>query len=158
MRAVILILMMAAACPIGAAATALPVSPEGFWFPKDRKAVVEIARCGGAFCGRIVWIDESRPPPGASGPPVDLHNPDPQLRSRRLCGLEILRGFRPDESGSWRDGIVYNPQDGQEWKAQITADGPDALQLRGYVLIPLLGVSQQWTRAPDDFTARCAVN
>ncbi len=156
MKTCLALVMVLAVCRLALAAPEADALPEGVWFPPDRNAAVEIARCGAALCGRIVWIDESRPPPGVSGPPIDLHNPDPALRQRRLCGLEILRDFKADESGSWAGGTIYNPKDGQDWHAEMTMAEPTVLNLRGYVLIPLFGQTQIWTRALPSFTERCA--
>lgn len=137
------------------AVNAMPPAPLGTWFTENHRAAIALAPCGGALCGRIVWIDESHPPPGASGPPIDRHNPDPALRNRPLCGLEILRGFVADGDGSWGHGRIYNPQDGDEWRASLAPEGDDRLRLRGYVLVPLLGQTQVWTRVPASFTDRC---
>jgi len=127
----------------------------GVWFTAENRAAIALEPCGAALCGRIVWIDESRPPPGVSGPPIDRHNHDPALRTRPLCGLEILRGFVADGDGAWSGGRIYNPNDGDEWQATLATEGGDRLRLRGYVLIPLLGQSQVWTRPPAGFTGHC---
>jgi len=130
-------------------------SPVGLWLTDARKAAVEVFPCGDAVCGRIAWIDESHPPEGARGAPMDRHNPDARLRRQPLCGLEILRGFRLQEDGVWGGGSIYNPEDGRDWRAEMTVDGPDRLRLRGYLLIPMLGETRVWTRLPAGFTDRC---
>ncbi len=138
-------------------AAALERDPTGVWLTEDGKAAVAVQACGPALCGRLVWIDERRPPPGAPpGPPVDAFNPDPTLRDRPLCGLEMLAGFEPQEPELWTGGTVYNPEDGRTYRARLRLVGPDVLELRGYVLIPLLGRTQIWTRAGADFHWRCS--
>ncbi|MBI1207874.1 MAG: DUF2147 domain-containing protein [Azospirillum sp.] len=139
-----------------AAATTSAASPLGVWLTEDNQGAVEIFACGDKLCGRLVWIDESEPPPGAVGPPVDLHNPDPALRQRPLCGLVILQNFVPSEDKLNHEGTIYNPEDGQTYSARFMLENNSTLKLRGYVLLPLLGRSQHWRRAPAEFSERCA--
>ena len=109
-----------------------------------------LAPCGTALCGRVTWLDRA-----AGGPLVDRHNPDPALRRRPVCGIEILRDFRLGAVGEWVGGRVYNPNDGQEWRVTLATAGPDRLRLRGYVLVPLFGQTQVWSRAPANFAGDC---
>jgi uncharacterized protein (DUF2147 family) len=45
------------------------------------------------------------------------------------------------------DGHCYNPRDGETYSVKMWITGPTSLRLRGYLAIPLLGQSQDWTRA-----------
>lgn len=120
-------------------------TPLGLWWAERGAARVEIDRCGEALCGRIVWL---RSPFDEHGCPLrDDHNPAPSLRRRELLGVEILRGFRasPDD-GAWIDGEIYDPGSGRTYRATLREAGPDRLELRGYVGIPLLGRSVTWIR------------
>jgi uncharacterized protein (DUF2147 family) len=135
---------------IGAAAAQRPDDAAlGRWLTQDRDGVVEMFRCGDELCGRLVWLKTPRDARGL--PPVDSHNPTPGLRSRPLCGLVILGGFRPSGPGAWSDGWVYDPQSGKTYHAELALEGGDRLKLRGYVGIPLFGASQTWTRADPGF-------
>lgn len=126
----------------------------GFWLtPPDAKngaAIVEIRQKGEALSGRLVWLEKPLYPPGdpaAGKPKVDRENPDPNLRTRPVLGLEILTGFRWDGK-RWVDGEIYDPVTGNTYRATITLEGQDRLRLRGYVGIPLLGRTEVWTRVP----------
>lgn len=116
----------------------------GVWINPKESVAVEVERCAGRLCGRIVWIDEPRNADGELK--RDRHNPDPQRRDALLCGLRILGGFKPDGDGSWRDGWVYNPDEGKTYHGRLTLQGEDRLEVRGYVLVPLFGRSQTWQR------------
>jgi len=150
-------LALAAALVLAAgAARAAGPSPFGVWFTQDRDGAFEIYPCGeGQLCGRLVWMADESPRPGTEGPQRDIHNPDPARRARTLCGLEMMTGFRADGDGAWSGGTIYNPNDGEDYHAVVTVRGPYTLGLRGYVLVPLLGQTQLWTRVPPGFAERC---
>jgi uncharacterized protein (DUF2147 family) len=123
----------------------------GRWLNQEGLAVIEISRAGDTYEGRIVWLKEGTYPPddprGMGGRErVDRDNSDPALRSRRLLGLLIMRGFRFDGGRSWSGGRLYDPQSGKEYRGKMTLASPDTLSLRGYVGIPLFGRTATWTR------------
>jgi uncharacterized protein (DUF2147 family) len=124
----------------------------GDWLVQSRDAVIRIERAGDEYEGHIVWQlhDTYGPEDGAelSGKTVtDRKNPDPALRSRPLTGLRLLWGLRYDtDSGEWRDGRVYNSDNGKVYHCQIRLLSADKLSLRGYIGISLLGGNTVWTR------------
>ncbi len=132
-----------------------PYSAEGMWLTADRSGAIEILRCGSGLCGRIAWIDVTHPPPERSGAVLGPPNSPPAINGRLLCGLEILMGFVPAGDGPWIRGTIFNPVDGQSWRGELEVDGNDTLHLRGYVLIPLLGMTQLWTRVPAGSLTPC---
>jgi uncharacterized protein (DUF2147 family) len=76
----------------------------------------------------------------------DVNNPNPKLRQRKLKGIVIMWNLR-FEDGEYVDGYCYNPRDGNTYRVKMKVTGPASLRLRGYLLVPLLGQSQDWTRA-----------
>lgn len=130
------------ATPIaGAGAQTPPVA--GRWLTEDGKGVIEIYACADKVCGKLAWLSE----PNRDGKPaVDRNNPDEALRTRPLCGLEMLGDFRQTEPNRWGDGWIYDPENGKRYHATMTLDG-NLLKLRGYVGISLFGETQTWTRA-----------
>ena len=131
-------------------AAAAPDDAFGVWRTGDQQAAIELYPCGAYLCGRLVWYVETRSGPESG---LDSRNPDAAQRSRPLCGLTMIAGFRRKEDG-WTGGWVYDPKSGNTYSGTITPEGPDRVALRGYVGIPLLGRTEQWTRAPAD-QARC---
>jgi uncharacterized protein (DUF2147 family) len=120
---------------------------EGRWLTQGQSAVVEIYGCGdGAVCGRLLWF-RMKPVDREHNPQVaDIHNPDPALRGRPLCGLTIMRGFRANGPDHWEGGSLYDPESGHTYTGRISLNPDGTLNLRGYVGIPLFGRSEQWTR------------
>ena len=99
--------------------------------------------CSDRLCGQIVWF---RWPNDAQGLPlVDLKNRDPELRSRPLLGLTVLRGLRRTGENRWTDGKIYNPDDGVEHQAQMSIQD-STLRVRAYVLLPAFGKTLIWPR------------
>ena len=110
----------------------------GLW--EDRGgSVIRIGHCGKAVC---MWIAAVSP----SAPAVtDIHNPHPNLRSRPLCGLRIGDGFHMEDDLHVSGGTLYDPKSGKTYHGEMTLNGPD-LHLRGYVGLPLFGVTEIWKR------------
>lgn len=127
-------------------------TPEGRWLTEAKDGVVEVYRCGEALCGRLVWfrMRSLHDNPQA----LDVHNPTAELRSRSLCGLVILSGFRPDGRDHWADGSAYDPDSGHTYSGEMSMKPDGRLSLRGYIGISLFGRSEEWTRYDQPIT-RC---
>jgi uncharacterized protein (DUF2147 family) len=108
-------------------------------------AIVRIEPCTNApstICLRIVKLSPN--PPSTTDP----HNPDPALRSRKICGVEIGSGFTQADDHRLGSGHLYDPISGHTYRGYITPAGPDTLKLRGYILFTLFGRTETWTRVP----------
>jgi uncharacterized protein (DUF2147 family) len=141
-------LVLSAAVIVAAAGSVQSV--EGRWLTEKKSGIIEIYRCAGdTLCGKLVWLRIK--PDDKYQDAVDHNNPNPDHRSRSLCGLVMMSGFKSDEPDSWTEGWVYNPEDGNNYHANMTLQADGTLRLRGYVGISLLGASEVWTR----FTTPC---
>lgn len=114
---------------LGALAQTTGQGVAGLWRMEDGVSVVEISRCGDSLCGYLV-----------SFPPVVG---DPKTNAE-LCNLQILGGFRLDNDRRWVDGWVVDPEEEQAYRAGLTPDGTDALDVR--VGDGLFGESLIWRR------------
>jgi uncharacterized protein (DUF2147 family) len=120
----------------------------GFWLTANQRAIIEIVACGERACGYIVWQQE--PLDGDGQRKTDSNNPNEAQRDRPLCAIQLLGKFRNTGTGAWSDGSIYNPRDGQVYSASMKLRDNDTLQLRGYLLLPLFGQTELWTREPDN--------
>lgn len=150
----LLILMIALLCPhtagAGAAADAF-AAVKGIWLTEDRDGAVEFYVCGdNELCGKFAWLKPS--PSNAVKADLDDKNPDPKLRNRQLCGMQFMGGFKPQNDGRFTGGWIYSPRHGAKFSSSIRTQTRDAIELRGYMLLPILGSSQTWTRAGNDIT------
>ena len=123
----------------------------GAWNTPNDKAKVKIFRCGDDFCGKIIALKQPDYPAddkqGMAGKPkVDRHNPDPALRSRPVCGLQIMKGFSYAGGDSWVGGRIYDPASGKTYKCKLKLATPHRLKVRGYIGISLFGRTETWTR------------
>jgi len=114
----------------------------GFWRTQDGDGVVEIYACGQKLCGRFHWLKEDSP----ENPSLDNKNPDPEMKSRPLCEMQFMGGCAPQPGARATGGWIYSPHHGSTFSAEMKLANADTLELRGYMLIPLLGESQTWKR------------
>ena len=106
----------------------------------------------------IIWLknplysDDDRNSMGGQ-PRVDLNNSKKSLRTRPILGLEVMRSFEFDEDdGKWVDGRIYDPENGKEYRCQMTLTDPDTLDVYGYVKIAFIKVGRhtRWTRVKKE--------
>lgn len=120
----------------------------GYWMDSHGEVILEIGSCGGTMCGKVAWL---RLPLGPDGKLItDYRNPDPALRERPVCGLEVVSGFAKQPDGTWKDGTVYVSDYGTSFSGYAEQVSATEMKVTGYVLIPLLGQSEVWTKVPHE--------
>jgi uncharacterized protein (DUF2147 family) len=144
-----LMLLASSAVATGPQATA-PADPQGEWLDADGLARIKIADCGGHMWGAIAWEKQ----PGNR----DSNNPDPAKRSRPTLGIPLLIDMKPTPAGGKWEGQVYNPKDGEFYKASIRPLTADTLEIKGCGLFGMVCLGQTWTRYinPDPVAAAAA--
>lgn len=122
---------------VTAALSAQSTGMFGDWLTPNG-SVIHVEHCGDRVC-----LQAAAPPPNV--PTNDIHNPDPALRGRAVCGMVIGKGFALNDADHASGGTLYDPRTGKTYHGGMTLEGTK-LHLRGYVGIPLFGASQTWTR------------
>jgi len=147
-NAVILLVLLAAAVPLWAASDDIL----GTWLNQKQDAKIEVFKCGGNYCGKIVWLktptyptDSKEGTPGT--PKIDTKNPDASKRKTPLMNMQIMDGFQFVGDNLWKNGKIYDPDVGKTYSAKATLISHDELNLRGFVGISLLGRTEKWTRS-----------
>lgn len=120
------------------------LTPEGIWLHSNKRIQVRIAPCEQHLCGKIVWLEN--PDDESGGPIADSENLDLDQRDRPIMGMTVLWGLVRSSPDVWIDGTIYNPDDGKIYNARLTMAGPDTLNVRVYIFLPLFGETQVWTR------------
>ncbi|MBE2246590.1 MAG: DUF2147 domain-containing protein [Candidatus Competibacteraceae bacterium] len=118
----------------------------GTWIPKDGKSHVKIEKIGNKYFGKVVWLKE--PLDKETGkPPLDKKNPDQQLRNQPIMGLRIMKDFTYTGKGIFKEGRVYDPNDGKTYCGKITIISDDEIDLRGSICgFSILGRTETWKR------------
>jgi uncharacterized protein (DUF2147 family) len=129
---------------VAADAPSASVGPNGPWLTENRSGVIAFAPCGGGLCGRIAGMVLDRPDDPT---PVDY-------AGRPECGLPIIDDAAETEPGLW-SGHITDPRNGWVYHVRLWTDAQGRLHLRGYILIPLLGKTQIWTRYVGTLPADC---
>ncbi|MFI4973913.1 MAG: DUF2147 domain-containing protein [Caulobacterales bacterium] len=135
----------AASLLAGAPARAATASIGGDWLTPGANARVHMAPCASQpalMCGTLVWLKMPNDEHGA--PQRDVKNPDIKLRGRPLIGLGLISGFRNAGAGSWVNGKIYVPGEGQTYDSKMRLNPGGTLKVEGCILIICIG--QTWTR------------
>lgn len=126
----------------------------GTWLtaPSDGgQSHIEIVQTGESFSGSIVWLELPNYPDddeeGMGGlPRVDRKNPDSERHGDPILGLKILDGLTYEGEGEWKNGTIYDPNNGKTYKSQMRLEGDDVLMVRGFIGFSFIGRSTEWTR------------
>jgi len=128
--------------PLGSTGHAADPGPNGVWLTEKGDARVQVSRCGGNLCGKVVWLKEPIDP--ATGKPqVDDNNSNPALKNRPILGLQLFIDMRPASPNSW-SGQIYNADDGRTYDSTVAQSDTNHLQVRGCVG-PLCG-GETWVK------------
>ncbi len=115
----------------------------GKWENPNGDGRIEFKKRGDTYYGILYWIKQPNHPDGT--PKLDLNNPKPELRTRRIQGIELMFGLVDKGNGVFEDGFVYEPKSATNFNCRLTLDG-DQLQMQGYLGTPLLGRTEIWKR------------
>jgi uncharacterized protein (DUF2147 family) len=111
------------------------------------KSQVQIYKeSNGKYYGKIVWLKE---PLKNGKPKVDDKNPDAKLQNRAIIGLEMLKGFKYNESDNeWNDGSIYNPSSGKTYNCYINFESATKVKIRGFIGASWMGLGKTayWTK------------
>ena len=115
----------------------------GQWLNAKGTAHIDIYKTAGKYFGKIVWLKEPVYPAddkkGMAGKTkVDRENPDAAKRNQPILGLIILRDFTFVKDGLWENGMIYDPENGKDYKCKMTLESPDILNVRGFIGISLI--------------------
>ena len=108
-------------------------SVEGRWTNPKRSVVIEVARCGPAWCGTVVAASAKAKANARKG------------GTQNLIGTRILSGARPVGAGVYK-GRAFVPRRNIRSSATIRQTGPNAMAVEGCAIAGLLCKEQRWIR------------
>ena len=125
---------------LAAAAAIAGTPPNGTFVTEDGTALVRVEPCGASICGRVAKVLNRQP----GIPMTDVHNPNPQLRTRPILGLPVLSGFSWNGQ-QWTGGQIYDPATGRTYRSKLRLAPDGSIAVSGCVLF--ICQSQSWPRA-----------
>lgn len=128
--------MRSLAATLAIAALAVPQAPlrapiEGYWKNPIGSAIIAIAPCGSAYCGKVVWASARGRREASKG-------------SANVVGTVVLTDVRPIHK-RWT-GTLFIPDDDVHVSARLQLLTDRQLKLTGCAVAGLLCRSQVWTR------------
>ena len=125
---------MAVAMALASAATAAaPGSIEGRWSNPKGSVVIDVDRCGSAWCGTVVRASAKAK--------ADAR----EAGTANLVGARLMHGFVPDGRGGYK-GKVFLPKRNMNAGGTIRPIGADSLSVKGCALAGILCKEQTWRR------------
>ena len=118
------LVLLAATVPVGASAEA---ALEGKWANPKHSVIVNVARCGDAYCGTVSWASAKNREKGTTP------------------GTRVLSNLKPLGDGVYR-GLAYEPKRKISGSATVRQDGPNVMVVKGCAVMGLLCKEQRWTR------------
>lgn len=142
-------LLAVALLATGPLAWADNASPVGLWKTiddgsKKEKSLVRIADSGGVLVGKIEKLLDPN-----EKPDVVCDQCSDERKNQPVVGLTIIRGVKQDadDKALWNGGDILDPANGKVYKVRLKpAQDGKALEVRGYIGMPMLGRSQTWIR------------
>ena len=116
---------------LASAAHAAPI--EGRWKNPKNSVVVEVARCGNAYCGEVTKATAKSKADARQG------------GTKNLVGTRLMSGFIPDGKGGFK-GKVLLPKRGIHATGTIRQAGNDTMLVKGCALAGMVCKEQRWTR------------
>lgn len=126
----------------------------GFWMSTEKNLAVKIFKQAGDFKAKVVWFRNKDNPDKDINDYKDTSNPNPNLRNRKILGMELVEGLSyRKESDSWEKGKIYDPYHGRFWDsaAYITKEG--LLKVTGYWKFKWIGKTVVFERTNYDSIA-----
>lgn len=120
----IALIAAAATVPVHAAASA---ALEGKWSNPHRSVIVNVSRCGNAYCGTVGWANANNRDKGVTP------------------GTRVLSDLRPQGDGTYK-GRAYDPKRGMGGAATVHQAGPNVMIVKGCAIAGLFCKEQRWTR------------
>jgi len=100
---------------------------EGRWANAKRSVIVNVSRCGNAYCGTVSWANANNRNKGVAP------------------GTRVLSDLRPQGGGLFK-GRAYEPKRGIGGSATVHQLAPDVMVVKGCAVAGLLCKEQRWTR------------
>jgi uncharacterized protein (DUF2147 family) len=107
---------------------------EGRWRSPGGNSIIDIAPCGGDWCGTVAWAS-------------DQAKKDAARSTDQLVGTQLLTGLQEKKPGRWQ-GRLFIPDRNMRVTAKIQLASPRQLKVSGCAAVVLCH-TQLWNRFDD---------
>lgn len=134
---------------------ALALSPVGYWAAKDDDSgkvlsVIQIWKSKtGTYNGRIYKIMDVTVDGVPQQPTDKCTECSGNLANKPMLCMQIVYGMKQDKAypNTWDGGKAFDPKSDNTYHAKMWLDqSGKVLNLRGYIMMPLFGRTQKWTK------------
>lgn len=123
----------------------------GTWMSEQKNCIVQIFKDGESFRASVVWFDDSDDKTQPMYTRMDDKNPDKNLRTRKILGMNVLRNLTYNaNSNSWENGFIYDAKSGREWSSAAMIDNEGCLKVTGYWHFKFIGKSIKFKRVSSN--------
>lgn len=121
-----------------------PPTVKGTWISVDdetgvAKSEITLYKEGGKLYGRI---DRLLLPEDQGKVCVNCKG---KQKNQPIAGLVIVNGLT-QKGDAWTDGEIMDPANGKSYDCTLRLDGPNTLNVRGFLGFSFLGRTQVWKR------------
>ena len=119
----------------------------GKWMYEEKNLIVEVYKQDDDFKAKIVWFHDNSDTLTPIENRLDIKNPDKDLRSRKIVGLDILSDLEYDpKENKWVKGKIYDSSSGKTWDATVWLSDPQTMQVRGYYIFKIFGKTMKFSK------------
>ncbi|HEX8937986.1 MAG TPA: DUF2147 domain-containing protein [Sphingomicrobium sp.] len=118
------LILIAFSAPIGASAQA---TLAGRWANPRHSVIVNVTRCGDAYCGIVSWATARNRERGTTP------------------GTEVLSDLRPEGDGTYK-GSAFEPKRQLHGSATVRQISPNTMIVKGCAIMGLFCKEQRWKR------------
>ncbi|QNP44039.1 DUF2147 domain-containing protein [Sphingomonas daechungensis] len=123
----IILSIATAALALASTTPAFAQALEGKWANSKRSVIVQVAKCGEAYCGTVSWATPKNKAKGAEP------------------GTRVLTDLRPVSDGVYK-GKAYEPKRNIRGSATVHQVGPNTMVVKGCAVFGVFCSEQRWTR------------
>ena len=117
----------------------------GTWLTQDKDGKVKIQELNGKYVGRLIWMKDPYEADGKT-PKKDTKNPNSSLKGQPLQNMMLMAGFVYKGDNLWKDGQIYDPNEGKTYSCQMKLKKDGSLEVTGYVGFSFIGRTVNWTK------------
>jgi uncharacterized protein (DUF2147 family) len=119
------VILLAFSTPIAASAQS---TLAGRWANPRHSVIVNVSRCGDAYCGIVSWATAKNRDRGTTP------------------GTQVLSGLRPTGDDGVYEGRAFEPKRQMHGSATVRQVSPNVMIVKGCAIMGLFCKEQRWTR------------